>query len=121
MQIADSVVSPSQLLYESREFELFRPSSPFSPYYMYAKPEAELRFPRYSSMASVSVRNPGGSRPSLSIFSNRMISSRLLAFLIISWSRFFSASVSFIRASLDVSAGPSVSAAAGPLDLVPRI
>ena len=75
----------------------------------------------YSSIASGSAWNPGGNRPSLSIFSNRMISSRLLAFLIISCSRFFSASVSFIRASLDVSAGPFASGAAGALDFVPRI
>lgn len=38
----------------------------------------------YSSIASGSAWNPGGSLPSLSIFSKRMISSRLLAFLIMS-------------------------------------
>lgn len=75
----------------------------------------------HSSMASESAWNPGGSLPSFSIFSNRMISSRLLAFLIISCSFFFSASVSFIRASFDVSAGPFASGAAVPLDFCPRI
>lgn len=72
-------------------------------------------------MASKSAWNPGGSLPSLSIFSNRMISSRLLALLIISCSFFFSASVSFMRASFDVSAGPFARDAVGPLDFCPRI
>lgn len=111
-----------------RESQLFRTPPTVSSHY--TKPEADMHRPPlpsltlapHSSIASESAWKPGGSLPSFSIFSNRMISSRLLAFLIISCSFFFSASVSFIRASFDdVSAGPFASAAAGPLDFCPRI
>lgn len=50
---------------------------------------------------------PEGRRPSLSSFSSAMISCRLVAFLMRSCSRFFSASVSFIRESLEGASEPS--------------
>lgn len=60
---------------------------------------AQVAMAPYSSMASVSIWTPGGRLPSFSIFSSRIISCRLSAFLIISFSRAFSFSVSFIRDS----------------------
>src|SRR6266699_448273 len=53
---------------------------------------------RYGPSPSIAT----GSRPSFSSFSRRIISSRLVAFLIFSCSLFRSASVSLSRESLDV-------------------
>lgn len=64
----------------------------------------ETKQPSYSSMASP---KPVGSRPSFSSFSNAMMSCRLVAFLILSRSRAFSSSVSFILDMRDA-AGASV-------------
>lgn len=62
----------------------------------------------FSSSSPADATPPPGIRPSFSSFSSRAISCRLLAFRMSTSTRFFSASVSFVRKALPPAGAPLV-------------